>query len=294
MKKHTIILLGASLLLSLPSCSLFNKTTETSSSKTKTKKEVILPQDRQAVQQKANAKTYTPEEFAKGIIKGDWSIETVFGQEAVGEKAPYLKFNDGKVYGNNGCNTINALFEYNASAKTLTFSEVAVTMMLCHKEGITDIQINMALNDTRKYALNKSDDGYTMQLLNADDEVIMTLSHQNFEFLNGTWKVTAIDNEPVNIEKMKLVFDIDERKIHGNTGCNVLNGRLETDMEAPNSISFEDMAVTMMYCPDIEYQTAMLVALENACKAKPIDRNKVLLLDTNGEPVLTLERTSDK
>ena len=122
----------------------------------------------------------------------------------------------------------------------------------------------------------------------------MLLTHQNLDFLNGTWKVVEIDGEPVNVEKMKLVLDVDEHKVHGNTGCNVLNGSLETDLDAPNTFSFENMAVTMMMCPQIEYQTAMLVALEEACRAKPIDKNKVQLLDTNGEPVLTLVRTSDK
>lgn len=36
----------------------------------------------------------------------------------------------------------------------------------------------------------------------------------------------------------RLVIDVPEGKVHGNTGCNILNGSLETDMEAANSISF--------------------------------------------------------
>lgn len=256
---------------------------------------MVLPQDREAIQVKTDPKMYSPEEFARGIIKGDWAIDEVFGQEAIGQTAPYIKFSeaDHRIYGNNGCNTINAIYDYNPADSTLTFSEVAVTMMLCHKEGITDYLVNKALNDTRSYTLRDVTDGYLLTLYNEEGKDIMQLSHQNLDFLNGTWRVTAIDGEEVNVEKMKLVFDIDEHKVHGNTGCNVLNGRLETDMDSPNTFSFESMAVTMMMCPQMEYQTAMLVALEDACKAKPIDKNKVQLLDADGKVVLTLERATD-
>lgn len=277
--------------LFLSSCSLFNNST-----KQTVKKEIVLPQDREAIMVKTDPKTYSPEEFAKGIVKGDWAIEKVFGEEAVGEKAPFLKFalSDDRVYGNNGCNTINAEYKYNPSDSILVFENVAVTMMLCAKEGITDYLINQALNETRRYALKDVEDGYIMTLYNEAGKEVMLLTHQNLDFLNGTWKVIEIDGEPIDVENMKLVIDVDEHKVHGNTGCNVFNGKLETDMETPNTFSFESMAVTMMYCPQIEYQTAMLVALEDAERAKPIDKNRVQLLNASGRPVITLQRTTDK
>ena len=38
----------------------------------------------------------------------------------------------------------------------------------------------------------------------------------------------------------------------------------------------------------------MTVALEEACKAKPLSKNEVILLDASGNNVMTLERTSDR
>lgn len=291
MRKPLFILytLSAAGLLILSSCNTFHKDTAV-------KKDIVLPQDREAIMVKSDPKTYSPEEFAKGLIKGDWAIENVYGQEAVGEKAPFLKFSqtEGKVYGNNGCNTINADYKYNPADHSLAFSNVAVTMMLCHKEGITDYLVNQALNETASYSLEEVEDGYIMRIFDGNGKEIMVLAHQNLDFLNGTWKVVEINGEPINIEKMKLVLDVDEHKVHGNTGCNVLNGKLETDMDAPNTFSFESMGVTMMMCPQMEYQTAMLVALEEAERAKPIDKNRVQLLDAEGNPVITLQRTTDK
>ena len=291
MRKPLFILytLSAAGLLILSSCNTFRKDTAV-------KKDMVLPQDREAIMVKSDPKTYSPEEFAKGLIKGDWAIENVYGQEAVGEKAPFLKFSqtEGKVYGNNGCNTINADYKYNPADHSLAFSNVAVTMMLCHKEGITDYLVNQALNETASYSLEEVEDGYVMRIFDGNGKEIMVLAHQNLDFLNGTWKVVEINGEPINVEKMKLVLDVDEHKVHGNTGCNVLNGKLETDMDAPNTFSFESMGVTMMMCPQMEYQTAMLVALEEAERAKPIDKNRVQLLDAEGNPVITLQRTTDK
>lgn len=289
---------GIAALALLPSCDLYNKVADKLFKKSETqtvKKEVVLPQDREAIMVKTDPKMYSPEEFKQGIIKGDWAIENVYGQEAVGQSAPFIKFaqDEKRIYGNNGCNTINGQYNYNPADSTLTFDNVAVTMMLCNKEGITDYLVNMALNETRTYRLTDVEDGYRLDLYDEQGKEVMQLAHQNLDFLNGTWKVTEIDGQPVDIEKMKLVFDVDEHKVHGNTGCNVLNGKLETDMDAPNTFSFESMAVTMMMCPQMEYQTAMLVALEEACRAKPIDKNGVQLLNDEGKVVLTLERTTD-
>ena len=93
---------------------------------------------------------------------------------------------------------------------------------------------------------------------------------------------------------MKLVIDVEEGKIHGNTGCNVMNGTMEINMNAANSISFQAISKTLMLCPDDNYETQLLVALEEAMRAKPMQGGKVELLDSQNKPVLLLERTSDK
>lgn len=276
--------------ITMSGCNVFKKV-----SKEEVKKEAILPQDRENIVQPVSA-VYTSAEIARGVVKGDWAIETVNGSQVVGEKAPFLKFSpeENKVYGNNGCNVINAQYEYNANDSTIRFSYLTSTMMLCHKEGITDREINLALDATRYYSWSLADDDYYITLYNEMREPVMTLMHQNFQFLNGTWKVNEIDGEKVNVEGMKIVIDVDEGKIHGNTGCNVINGNLEINMEAPNSISFEGIAVTMRMCQDMKYETPFLVALEEAMRARPLIGGKVALIDSQGKTVMELERTSDK
>lgn len=285
----------AILLMPLCSCSLIQKKNPVSMGEVEVQKESVLPNDREEIVPPVSA-VYTSADLAKGIVKGDWAIEKVNGEKVIGETAPFLKFDpsDNRVYGNNGCNVINAEYKYNPEDSTLSFAYLSSTMRMCYKEGITDIEINRAMDATRYYSWSLNGDDYYMTFYNEDKEPVMELMHQNFQFLNGTWKVKEISGEKINIEGMKLVIDVEEGKIHGNTGCNILNGSLEINMNSANSISFQAISKTLMLCPDENYETRLLVALEEAMKAKPLKGDKVELLDSQEKPVLLLERTSDK
>lgn len=272
----------------LSSCSLFGGT--------KVHPEAVMPTDRETVAVTTDMKSYNPDELKKGVVKGDWAIESVYGKKSVGESAPYLKFvpAEKKIYGNNGCNVINARYLCNPADSTMSFSDLASTMMLCHKAGLTDYEINTALGSVKYYTWKIKDSDYYITFYNESHEAVMTLMHQNFDFLNGTWMVKRIGTEAVNVPDMKFVIDIDEEKIHGNTGCNVFNGSIEIDMDAANSISFSRIAMTRMACPDMNYETALVVALEEVTSAHPISANEAALFNGAGQEVIRLQRTTDK
>lgn len=293
MKKTEIAGISAITILAFmsASCDMLEKI-GISTGKEKIAKEAVLPTDRENIQTPASSKTYTPEELAKGIVRGDWAIETVDGKPAVGEKAPFLKFDPktNRVYGNNGCNILNSTYKYNPKDSTISFSDAITTMMACGMEGITDIEINLALDKTRYYSWELKDSEYHLYFYDEARHQVMSLMHQNFSFLNGTWHVTAINGESVNVEGMNIVIDVDEGKVHGETGCNLLNGTLETDMETANSISFQAIGITRMACPDMNWETPLVVALEDAAFAKPVSASRVLLLDNQRKVVLQLDR----
>lgn len=258
--------------------------------------EAVMPTDRENVAAPADLKSYNPEEIKKGVVKGDWAIDTVYGKPTVGETAPFLKFvpSEKRVYGNNGCNVINARYTYSPKDSTISFSELACTLMLCGKEGLTDYEINTALGATKYYSWSVKDSDYFLTFYDEHRQPLMTLMHQNFDFLNGTWGVSRIDNENINVPDMKFVIDIDEGKIHGNTGCNILNGSVEIDMDAANSISFSGIAITRMACPDMNYETKLVVALEEVTAARPVSANEAVLLDSQHKEVIRLRRAADK
>lgn len=298
--RHFITILSAAGIMTLfTGCSLFEsvkKSPSPSSSTKDIKTESVLPTDKEQIATEKITKTYSPEELSKGIVKGDWVIETVNGKSAIGEKQPFIRFvpEQKRIYGNNGCNVINAVYACNPADSTMQFSHIASTMMACSKTGITDFEINGALDRTRYYSWRLNDSQYELTLYDEKHVPTLTLMHQNFSFLNGTWKVMAIDEEPVdNNAEMYLVFDIDENKLHGNTGCNILNGEIEINMETANSISFQQIGMTRMTCPDASRETQFVVALENVTYVKPVSANKVLLLNNEGDAVLSLMRAPD-
>lgn len=294
--KTLILSLPAAALLTLSACSTVERATgekTTSTSGKKRNHRDVLPQDRQQFILDKAAAAYTPDELGKGIIKGDWAIEEVNGKSTLGmEEPPYIKFDISthRIYANNGCNYLNGDYKYSPSDKTIRFGELLGTMRMCDNVAVTDEEISRAIADVRYYSWELRDSQYYLYLENASHQRILTLMHQNFDFLNGTWLVKAIDDQPVAIPDLRFVIDVDEKKIHGNTGCNTLNGKLLSDMDAPNSISFQALTITRRACEDVEFENDLIVALEDAATAKPISPEKVLLINNHGIVVLELER----
>lgn len=289
MKRSSYIILGAFALAFLPlsSCGLLTKTVKT---------EKQLPTDRETVASTDSVKPYRSTALERGEISGEWAILTVSGHEATGETSPYLLFDpkSGRVFGNNSCNTINGQYDVNPADSTLRFSDIISTMRFCPDSNNTETDINVALNLTRRYAWTFTPElNYRLELLDAGNNVLMSLQRQDFSFLNGTWRVTSIKGASENNPDIVLVFDIPEQKLHGNTGCNILNGQISIDMGEHNSITLQNLMTTKMACPDGASETALLVALEEVMYARPINANECQLIDGQGDAVLTLSRTND-
>jgi len=309
MKRHNLVMMAVAATLTIGSsgCSIFNKSErargwkETGQNDAKKVDDAVkttsgrVKKDTNKAIAEVNEKLQEiADEMKYSNLSGDWAIETVLGKKAVGETAPFIKFNpaENRIYGNNGCNVINAHYEINAKSKTISFGNMISTMMLCAKTDITDAEIGEALGSTKSYSLEISDPDQTLTLYNAEGKEVMTLMHRDFYFLDGVWAVKKIDGEKVDIDGMKLALDVEEKRMHGNTGCNIINGELETDMETANSISFSKIGMTKMACPNSGWETRMMVALEDAVTARKINNDEIEFLGSNGQQVMLLQRTT--
>ena len=204
--KNNIRLLGsvcAALLMVGTSCSLIQKKENTAQVMP-----VEIPKDRKPVVPARASATYTPQEIKQGVVKGDWAIEEVDGKKAVGETAPYIKFEpvQKRIYGNDGCNTLNGSYKYSAADRSISFSQLITTMKACAETGITDTEINMALNAATNYRLEEKGQQYWLYLTDATGKTVLALMHQNFDFLNGTWLVQSIKER-----KAKDIEDLQTR-----------------------------------------------------------------------------------
>ena len=233
---------------------------------------------------------YYPATSADIRLDGEWNIDNVNGQKVTGEERPFITFDlsQGRIYGNNGCNIVNA-DAVTGKGNKLQFTGMMSTQKYCANAPFEHL-INTTLDQVRSYKISRYGHEYYLDLFNDRGHLIMVLRKHNMDFLNGAWRVTAINGQPNSNEGVQFVFDLPEKKIHGNAGCNIINGEITIDPDVTNSVQFSNIASTRMMCPDIATETAVLVALEETEKAFAKSDDTVTFVNHAGAPVLQLIR----
>lgn len=233
---------------------------------------------------------YYPATSADIRLDGEWNIDNVNGQKVTGEERPFITFDlsQGRIYGNNGCNIVNA-DAVTGKGNKLRFTGMMSTQKYCANAPFEHL-INTTLDQVRSYKISRYGHEYYLDLFNDRGHLIMVLRKHNMDFLNGAWRVTAINGQPNSNEGVQFVFDLPEKKIHGNAGCNIINGEITIDPDVTNSVQFSNIASTRMMCPDIATETAVLVALEETEKAFAKSDDTVTFVNHSGKPVLQLIR----
>ena len=199
----------------------------------------------------------------------------------------YLDFAGGnKVYGNNGCNTINGSFQL--SGNNIKFNDFISTTNSCN--NITSEKTIMnTLSDVRQFKLEAQYNAQNLSLMNSKGTVLFVLKRHNLDAMNGPWLVKEIDSENVSELNMRVVIDAMMQTIHGDTGCNIINGIITLDPEKDMAIQFEDLRSTDHDCETIDRETALLLALENTVSCKRINQYEMALLDNKGTIVIVLQ-----
>ena len=110
--------------------------------------------------------------------------------------------------------------------------------------------------------------------------------------LNGKWNIISVRDEPINLEKMPFFeFDVAEKKVHGNTSCNILNSTFETDANDTGAIKFAMPISTMMACINLDTEVKILqVISEITHVTKGETPNRINLVDKDGNIMLVLEK----
>ena len=212
-------------------------------------------------------------------INGEWNIIEVNGSKvAPGESRtlPFIAFDTatGRVSGNSGCNRMMGTFDVNAKPGSLELGAMASTRMMC-----PDMT-------TEK-----------MYLCNASNRPVVVLEKKEADVklsvLNGEWKIKEANGEaiPSGMEKQPFIaFDVKKKSIHGNAGCNLINGGFETSTSNAKSISFPGVASTMMACPDMETEGKILKALNEVKSFDVLAGGGIGLYDANNALVIVLEK----
>lgn len=229
-------------------------------------------------------------------LGGHWYIKTVGTIVLTGiedDDWPYLEFvpDEARFYGTDGCNILNGSYRPGPGAE-LKMSDVATTMKLCQGDTLA-FPIANAINTTAGYSLSAAGDGTaTLTLLNAAGSPLMTLSRSEIDYISGPWQVVAVDGKNIDVADARLVFDLNNMAVTGNAGCNRLRGSLSRNPQVGNSLQLSNLSTTRMTCPDIQTETALLIALEEVTSVRKAKGNAIELLDAAGHCVVKLRKLS--
>lgn len=262
---------------------------------------VVLPQ---AQQQAEAAGAAEPDTIAQAeprrtklselerIIGGQWTIVSV-GSTVIDrdDDMPYIVFvpSEQRFYANNGCNTLNGA--YTVENAKITFHNVLTTLRYCEDVAF-DHQINTIIADETATAVKISEEGNRtiLDFVTSTGKVLMQARRDNLDFLNGQWNITAVAGLANLAEAATVFFDLNDLKLHGNTGCNFINGEIYIDHRRPDAIDFSNIITTLRACRYPQQQTAILVALEQAETVVSDGDDKALILGPDNVILLELKR----
>lgn len=227
-------------------------------------------------------------------LLGSWAVTAISGKQVTvnGDNHPQITFEQIPGAGTallvivyNGCNYLNGSWIVRGS-KLEPNGEFISSLKACADAPYEDA-LNRAIAEVKSYSILDSN---TITLNGATGEAALMLRKRNLSFLNGAWQVTTIQGTPVPANtSIKIVIDIDEGKIHGNAGCNVVNGTIVVTLDKGDGIEFKDLATTRMTCPAIATEQSFLVALEEvAVCTQGASANQAIMKSDDGRPLLTL------
>lgn len=109
-------------------------------------------------------------------------------------------------------------------------------------------------------------------------------TQNNLPLEGNTWKLTSMEGIPAEAidaeeENFVLLFDGEESLVNGRTNCNRFFGAYTVEKEG--DLSFGNMGMTRMACPDMEYEDLFAQMLDKV-DGYSIQGEELSLLDEDG------------
>lgn len=105
----------------------------------------------------------------------------------------------------------------------------------------------------------------------------------------GEWTIEQINGSAIDKKAGDSVpflgFDVKDKRVYGNTGCNSLTGILKIDA---NNIDFGNMGCTRMMCANMGNEQKVLNALNQVKKFNLNAHGNLVLTNNNGKEIILL------
>lgn len=112
------------------------------------------------------------------------------------------------------------------------------------------------------------------------------------KLLDGKWTIVKVNGEKAEAENTPTMeFNMADKKLHGNAGCNIYNATLTLDDKDISAVTIGQAMSTMMACPDMETEGKVLKSMEQVRSVKAgQNENEMLLVDAEGNVLFVLSR----
>lgn len=121
-----------------------------------------------------------------------------------------------------------------------------------------------------------------------------TLPQPDTAELNGEWNVVSLKGESPKTEESPFIgFNLYEKRMYGNSGCNNMFGELLYNRES-GALSFDHIGSTRKACFNDTFEQPFLSTLSQVKKLKKIAKKKIGLYDADGNLLITLEKSTAK
>lgn len=230
-------------------------------------------------------------------ISGEWNVVSVEGKEVTGN--PYIGFDmeNGRLYGNAGCNRIMGGVEIDSvNPGHIGLTNIAATRMMC-PDMETEQKVLEALNEVAGYKASATG----VELTDKDGKVLMSLEKReapavSINDINGEWTISKVDGVEIEVADKTpfLSFNVADNAVHGNGGCNIINGSFSQEEGNASSLKFGQMISTMMAGPGMETEGKVLEAMNKVASFVVNEDGTLSLLDAGNNEVLLLVRNTGK
>lgn len=220
----------------------------------RTKRQGTIPADASSYEYKLkNIISKTPVVKSKGIYDTKMVLTRLNGKAINNEKV-YITLNSdtGMISGKSGCNSFSA--KYTKSSKDqIKIASPFGTLMACNEEAMKlEQDFTNAIKD-KKFKIKKKNN--TIQFKNSKNKTVLefTIPTQNdiWSYIGkNDWKLIMLENVGQDFGKASIKFDIAEKKVSGNSGCNNFFGSYT--LSGDDHIQFGGMGSTRMACLDEE------------------------------------------
>lgn len=181
-----------------------------------------------------------------------WTLTELNGK-AVQQDAVKVEFNaaNSSLYGSSGCNNFNMPVSINKKRTTMVTKHGAGTMKACQPDimklegeflqALGDKKIELKVIDGQLNLIHKKN--VLMKFKKTKENNGSALAFVS----NKKWKLIQMNGKIIEKGQPEIIFDVENNKVNGRTGCNNFFGALEIDSE---NVTFGAIGMTRMACMD--------------------------------------------